>query len=96
MDVTDLHLDLSKKIRCDTCPRCKDTYPGKLDNNGYHFYICGMGGNMVYKKPREVRRHSGGGYIHFPVSTCGLYDTIENALKDMTESERRRYYEGNM
>lgn len=80
-------------IKCDTCPRCKDTYPGKLDYFGNHFHICGMSGNMVYTMPRKEKRQCGGGYIHYGVSGCGLYDTIEKALADMTEPERRRYYD---
>lgn len=80
-------------IKCDTCPRCKDTYPGKLDSNGYHFYICGMSGNIVYKEPHKIKRYKGKGYIDLGISSCGLYETIEDALKHMTESERRRYYE---
>ena len=80
-------------IRCDTCPRCKDVYPGKLDDDGYHFHICGMSGNKVYTIPRRVRRYSGNGYIHFGISSCGLYETIEDALSHMTEPEKRRYWE---
>lgn len=80
-------------IKCDTCPRCKDSYPGKLDSNGYLFYICGMGGNIVYKEPHKIKRYKGKGYIDLGISSCGLYETIEDALKHMTESERRRYYE---
>ena len=78
-------------IKCDTCPRCKDTYPGKVDADGYHFHICGMSGNIVYTIPHNVKRVSGKGYLHFDVGGCGLYDTIEDALKDMTESEIRRW-----
>lgn len=80
-------------IRCSECPRCKDTYPGKLDDNGNHFYICGMSGNKVYTKPRRERRANGRGWIKFSESSCGIYDTFEDALKAMTEPERRRYYE---
>ena len=86
-------LDLSKKIKCDTCPRCKDAYPDKVDNFGNHFCICGMSGNMVYTQPRTEKRYSGKGFIHFEVSGCGLYDTVEDALASMTESERQRHYE---
>ena len=78
-------------IKCDTCPRCKDKYPGNLDSNGYHFHICGMSGNIVYTMPHKVKRLSGRGYIHYGISSCGLYETIEDALKSMTESERRRW-----
>lgn len=80
-------------IKCDTCPRCKDTYPGKLDAFGNHFHICGMGGNMVYTEPRKEKRIYGSGYIHYSVSSCGLYETVEDALKHMTESEVRRWKE---
>lgn len=41
-------------IKCDTCPRCKDTYPGKVDADGYHFHICGMSGNIVYTIPHKI------------------------------------------
>lgn len=78
-------------IKCDTCPRCKDKYPGKLDRDGYHFHICGMSGNIVYTVPRRIRRLSGRGYINCGVSSCGLYETVEDALKSMTETERRRW-----
>lgn len=80
-------------IKCDTCPRCKDTYPGKVNQAGVHFYICGMSGNIVYKQAWNERMCSGHGYYHHSVSGCGLYDTIEEALADMTESEKRRYYD---
>lgn len=78
-------------IKCDTCPRCKDTYPGKLDRDGYHYHICGMSGNIVYTIPHKIKRASGRGYINCGISSCGLYETIEDALKSMTESERRRW-----
>lgn len=81
-------------IKCDTCPRCKDTYPDKLDCNGNHFYICGMSGNIVYKEPWKEKRLCGSGYIHHSVSGCGLYESVEDALKHMTESERRRWRDG--
>lgn len=82
---------MAEYIRCDTCPRCTDPYPGKLDRDGYHFFICGDGGNMVYKEPRKVRRISGKGWLHYPVSSCGLYKSIDEALSKMTESEIARY-----
>ena len=78
-------------IKCDSCPRCKDVYPGKIDDTGNHFYICGMSGNKVYAKPWKEKRQSGSGYIHHSVSGCGLYGTVEDALKAMTASERRRW-----
>lgn len=78
-------------IKCNECPRCKDTYPGKLDCYGHHFHICGMFGNMVYTEPRKVKREVGHGYIHYGVSSCGLYETVEDALSHMTESEIRRW-----
>jgi hypothetical protein len=80
-------------IRCDTCPYCKDTYPGKLDSQGNHFHICGMTGNMVYTEPRKEKRYSGSGWIHYGVSSCGLFGTKEEVLEHMTEIERKRYYE---
>lgn len=79
-------------ITCKTCPRCKDTYPNKLDRDGNKFYICGMSGNMVYKEPRKVKKACGYGYIHYSVSSCGLYDTVDDVLKDMTTSEKERYW----
>lgn len=86
-----MSLSLSQRIRCDTCPRCKDVYPGKMDLDGYHYCICGMSGNIVYKIPRKVRRNSGKGYISLRISSCGLYESVEDALKDMTESEIIRW-----
>ena len=80
-------------IKCDTCPRCKDKYPEKVDRDGYHYCICGMSGNIVYTMPRKVKRLSGRGYIHHGIGSCGLYETIEDALQSMTESERRRWEE---
>ena len=80
-------------ITCRECPRCKDAYPGKVDMYGNHFCICGMSGNMVYPMPRKKPRHNGRGYIHFGPSSCGIYDTVEDALKKMTESEIRRWKE---
>jgi hypothetical protein len=70
-------------IRCDTCPRCKDVYPNRVDHDGNRFYICGMSGNIVYKTARKIKRSSGSGYIYHDVSTCGLYETVDDALKDM-------------
>jgi hypothetical protein len=84
---------MDEKIKCDTCPRCKDVYPGKLDCFGYHYYICGMSGNIVYKTPHNVKKFSGKGWIRYGVSGCGLYDSVEDALKHMTESEKRRLKE---
>lgn len=84
---------VGKKITCDICPQCKNLYPDKVDSNGNYFCICGMGGNMVYTEPRRVKRWSGSGYLHFGVSSCGLYDSIEDVLKHMTESEIRRWRE---
>lgn len=78
-------------VKCIDCPRCKDTYPGKLDKDGYHFYICGMSGNIVYKEPHKIRRASGKGYLSFGYGSCGLYDTVDDALKQMTEPEIRRW-----
>ena len=80
-------------IRCNECPRCKDEYPDKLDRDGYPFQICGMTGNIVYTIPHKIKKYSGNGYIHLGVSGCGLYQTIEEALEHMTESERRRWKE---
>ena len=81
-------------IKCDVCPWCKDAYPGKLDTDGYHFYICDMSGNKVYKEPHKIKRYNGKGYISLGISSCGIYDTVEDVLAKMTESERRRWREG--
>lgn len=78
-------------IKCDTCPRCKDKYPGTLDRDGYHYHICGMSGNIVYTIPHKIKRASGRGHINCGISSCGLFDSVEDALKSMTESERRRW-----
>ena len=80
-------------IRCDTCPYCKDEYPGKVDACGHHFHICGMTGNIVYTYPRRVKRYSGPGYLRFGVSSCGIFETVDDVLAHMTEIERKRYYE---
>jgi len=84
---------IGKKITCDICPRCRDNYPNSTDGEGNHFCICGMSGNMVYTQPRKVKRYSGPGYLHFGISSCGLYDSIEDALEHMTESEIKRWRE---
>ena len=70
-------------INCDTCPRCKDTYPDRVDADGYHFYICGMSGNIVYKEPHKTKRRYGSGYINYGISGCGLYETVDDALDAM-------------
>ena len=70
-------------INCDTCPRCKDTYPDRVDADGYQFFICGMSGNIVYKEPHKIKRHNGSGYINCGTSTCGLYETVDDALDAM-------------
>lgn len=80
-------------INCDTCPRYKDSYPGKVDRDGYHFGICGMSGNIVYAIPHKVKRMTGSGYIHLGIGGCGLYDSVEDALRHMTEPERKRWTE---
>lgn len=82
---------MKKMIRCDTCPRYNDTYPGKLDSDGYHFGICGMSGNKVYAIPHKIKRYNGNGYINCGVDSCGLYGTVEDALNHMTEPEIRRW-----
>lgn len=82
-------------IRCDTCPRSKDVYPGKVDSSGYHYHICGLTGNIVYPTPYKIKRASRSGYLSFSVSSCGLYEDIEDALNHMTESEVRRWREKN-
>lgn len=82
-------------IKCDECPRCKDVYPEKLDRDGYHFCICGMSGNIVYTTPHRVKRATGSGYISYGIDSCGLYDTIEDALAHMTQAEIRRWKEKN-
>lgn len=79
------------KIKCDICPRCKDTYPGRLDRDGYHYCICGMSRNIVYKTSHKIKRVTGSGYIHCGISGCGLYESVEDALEGMTEPERRRW-----
>jgi hypothetical protein len=80
-------------IKCDTCPRCKDVYPGELDRDGFHFCICGMSGNIVYQIPHKIKRASGHGWIHFGIGSCGLYKSVEDALNHMTEPEVRRWRE---
>ena len=81
-------------IKCDTCPRSKDVYPGKVDIYGYHFHICGLTGNIVYPTPHKIKRACGGGHLSFSVSGCGLYESVEDALKHMTDSEVARWKEG--
>lgn len=81
---------MTEKIRCDECPYAKDTYPGKVDAWGNHFHICGMTGNIVYTKPRREPRYNGKGWINFPVSGCGLFESAEEALGSMTAAERER------
>ena len=78
-------------INCDTCPRCYDPYPDKVDIHGNHFNICHLTGNIVYTEPWKEKRYSGHGYIHHSVSTCGLYETIEDALNHMTKTEIERW-----
>lgn len=87
-------LSIDSMIKCDVCPRCTDPYPGKLDGDGYHFCICGMSGNIVYTTPHRIKRYNGKGYINLGVSSCALYESIEDALAHMTESEIRRWREG--
>lgn len=88
--MTEKRLSIDNMIRCDTCPRCKDAYPGKLDRDGYHFHICGMSGNIVYTTPHRIRRYNGKGYINLGVSSCALYESIEDAMTHMTAAEIRR------
>lgn len=78
-------------ITCAECPRCKDLYPGQLDSFGNPFKICGMSGNMVHTEPRREKRINGNGYIYYEAGTCGLYDTVEDALKHMTKAAIERW-----
>jgi|GEM_PF-5135443 len=80
-------------IHCDTCPYCKDSYPGELDVFGNYFHICGLTGNMVYTEPRKEKRYSGTGWIRYGVSTCGLFETTDEVTARMTEAEKQRYHE---
>lgn len=82
-------------IKCDTCPRFKDKYPDKVDRDGYHYGICGMTGNIVYPTAHKIKRMVGSGYIHCGIGSCGLYETIDDVLAHMTQSERRRWEESN-
>ena len=79
-------------IKCDTCPWSKDTYPGQLKHD-VPFRICGMSGNIVYPVPHKEKRYSGPGYIHFGISSCGIFETAEDVLAAMTDIERKRYKE---
>lgn len=79
-------------IKCKDCPRCKDVYPPEtVDHNGNHFYICGMSGNIVYTYPRKEKRYNGKGYIKISESSCGLYQTFDDAFKAMSQAERLRW-----
>ena len=78
-------------IKCSECPRCKNVYPDKKDENGVHFHICGMSGNIVYTVPRREKRYNGKGYIHFSESSCGIYETFEKAYGAMTKTEQARW-----
>lgn len=82
-------------VKCDTCPRFKDVYPDRRDPDGYPFGICGLTGNKVYRVPHRIKRLSGHGWLKFGVGSCGLYDTLEDALADMTDAEIRRWEENN-
>ena len=81
-------------IGCDTCPRCKDIYPDKVDMWGYHYCICGMTGNIVYKIPHKIKKATGKGWLKLGIGGCGLYESVQRALADMTESEIRRWRNG--
>jgi hypothetical protein len=48
---------------------------------------------MVYTKPRKEKRISGSGWIHYDISSCGLFETVDEAMARMTEPEKKRYYE---
>lgn len=78
-------------ISCAECPRCKPT--GRKDYSGNEFSICGMSGNIVYTKPRKERRISGRGWIKYSVSSCGLYETFDDAFSKMTTIEQKRWTE---
>ena len=79
-------------INCSDCPRCKDVYPpDTVDHNGNHFCICGMSGNIVYTYPRKEKKYNGKGYIKISESSCGLYQTFDDAFKAMSQTERLRW-----
>ena len=79
-------------IKCKDCPRCKDVYPpDTVDHNGNHFCICGMSGNIVYTYPRKEKKYNGKGYIKISESSCGLYQTFDDAFKAMSQAERLRW-----
>ena len=48
---------------------------------------------MVYTKPRKEKRYSGKGHIHFSESSCGIYETFEDAFNAMTEVKQKRWLE---
>lgn len=83
-------------IKCSECPRCKDIYPDRTDYNGNHFSICGMTGNIVYTKPRRERKYSGRGWIKFSESSCGIYESFEDAFNAMTKTEQNRWNEAHI
>ena len=76
-------------IHCSECPRFEDR--DKVDYQGNHFGICKMTGNIVYPAPRKEKRYNGHGYIHFGESSCGLFNTFEEAFAKMTKVEQERY-----
>ena len=66
-------------IDCPECPRCRPR-PGL--RNGVKYGICRSGGNLVYLEPRKEKRLCGSGWIHYPVSSCALYEkNDEEALR---------------
>lgn len=40
-----------------------------------------------------MSERSGSGWIHYDISSCGLFETVDEALARMTEPEKKRYYE---
>ena len=64
-------------IKCPECPKCK---PKEGLRDGAKWGICGEGGNIVYLEPWKEKRISGKGWIHHPISSCGIYE--KNKVKE--------------
>lgn len=77
-------------IDCLECPHCK---PKSGYWHGVRYGICDNSGNVVYLEPRREKRIYGSGYIHYLVSSCGLYESVEDALKKMTHAAIRQWKE---
>lgn len=73
-------------IDCPDCPRC---IPQPGLRNGVKWGICRNSGNIVHLEPWKEKRIKGTGWIHHPVSSCGLYEKNKEKSEVMSGEQSK-------